>query len=171
MRGDAKRALDEVKEEMDRRGGKTRQYGRAKKAEAAAKKRYEQACAETGTAYETAEKCRQKQEQAKEKYQKLQQEARMLRRMGRAAAGPAAEWVVDVSEQFQSIGRYAQMLGQQGEDRRKETEAAMAHFRESMERAAEQLREDLRQMQNVVAKPRNLEVVGDDDLGLPGMLV
>ena len=47
LRGDAKRALDEIKEEMDRREGRTGPYGRVKKAEAAAKKRYEQACAET----------------------------------------------------------------------------------------------------------------------------
>ena len=94
----------------------------------------------------------------------------MLRRKGRATTGPAAEWVVDVSEQFQAIERYAQKLGQHGEGLKKETEAAMAQFRENMERAAEQLREGLRQKQNVEAQPRIQEIEDDDNLGLLGMV-
>jgi hypothetical protein len=137
--------------------------------EAAAKKRYEQACAEADAAEEKAEKCRQKRAQAKDDLEKKQEEARMLRRKGRATTGPAAEWVVDVSEQFQVIERYAQKLGHQGgEGLKKETEAAMAQFRKNMERAAEQLREGLRQKQNVEAQPRIQEIEDDDDLGLLG---
>ena len=57
QRDEAKRVVDEIKEEMDQRGGKvnSRSYGKVRKAEAAAKKRYEQACAEAGAAEEMAE--------------------------------------------------------------------------------------------------------------------
>jgi hypothetical protein len=47
-----------------------RLYGKVKKAEAVAKKCYEQACAEADAAEETADKCRQKHAHAEAEYEK-----------------------------------------------------------------------------------------------------